>query len=179
MTKTIEVHLSPEEAFDESQFKQTLFRKLQIPDDGSLLINPLRRSIDARSRNVIVKVLVEIIPIEEAYATIIYKKDYPAVGKSNPVIIVGSGPAGLFAAIRLLELGIKPIVLERGKDVQARRRDIAAINKNHIVNPDSNYCFGEGGAGTYSDGKLYTRSKKRGEFCLTRTPILARTNSRK
>jgi uncharacterized FAD-dependent dehydrogenase len=78
-------------------------------------------------------------------------------------VIVGSGPAGLFAALRLIELGIKPIVLERGKDVRTRRRDLAAINKDHIVNPDSNYCFGEGGAGTYSDGKLYTRSKKRGD----------------
>src|SRR5690606_5324627 len=74
-----------------------------------------------------------------------------------------AGPAGLFAALRLIEFGLKPIVLERGKDVRARRRDLAAINKDHIVNPDSNYCFGEGGAGTYSDGKLYTRSKKRGD----------------
>ncbi len=78
-------------------------------------------------------------------------------------MVVGSGPAGLFAALRLIELGFKPIVLERGNDVQARRRDLAAINKDHLVNPDSNYCFGEGGAGTYSDGKLYTRSKKRGD----------------
>ena len=78
-------------------------------------------------------------------------------------MVVGSGPAGLFAALRLIEFGIKPIVLERGSDVQARRRDLAAINKDHIVNPESNYCFGEGGAGTYSDGKLYTRSKKRGD----------------
>ena len=86
------------------------------------------------------------------------------MSKNRPVIIVGSGPAGLFAALRLIELGIKPIVFERGKDVQARRRDLAAINKDRIVNPESNYCFGEGGAGTYSDGKLYTRSKKRGDI---------------
>ncbi len=78
-------------------------------------------------------------------------------------MVVGSGPAGLFAALRLIELGFKPIVLERGNDVQTRRRDLAAINKDHLVNPESNYCFGEGGAGTYSDGKLYTRSKKRGD----------------
>ena len=79
-------------------------------------------------------------------------------------MIVGSGPAGLFAALKLIELGLKPIILERGKDVRSRRRDLAAINKQHIVNPESNYCFGEGGAGTYSDGKLYTRSKKRGSI---------------
>ena len=89
---------------------------------------------------------------------------YPSVQNAPKVIIVGAGPAGLFAALRAIELGLKPIVLERGKDVRARRRDLAAINKEHVVNPDSNYCFGEGGAGTYSDGKLYTRSKKRGDL---------------
>src|SRR5690606_31843634 len=92
------------------------------------------------------------------------KFPYPNVSNSQPVIIVGAGPAGLFAALRLIELGLKPIILERGKDVRSRRRDIADINKKHIVNSDSNYCFGEGGAGTYSDGKLYTRSKKRGDL---------------
>lgn len=163
MHKTIEVQLSPQEAFDENQFKQILSAKLQLPEDGSLIINPIKRSIDARGRNVLVKVLVEVTPVEEAHPTISYKKNYPNVSNADPVIIVGSGPAGLFAAIRLIELGIKPIVLERGKDVQSRRRDIAAINKEQIVNPESNYCFGEGGAGTYSDGKLYTRSKKRGD----------------
>ncbi len=164
MHKIIEVQLSPQEAFDESQFKHALSSKLHIPDDGSLLINPLKRSVDARGKNVLVKVLVEVVPAEEAQPTIAYQKNYPDVSKADPVIIVGSGPAGLFAAIRLIELGIKPIVLERGKDVQSRRRDIAAINKDHMVNAESNYCFGEGGAGTYSDGKLYTRSKKRGDI---------------
>jgi uncharacterized FAD-dependent dehydrogenase len=91
-------------------------------------------------------------------------QDLQSVANQQAVIIVGAGPAGLFAALRLIELGIKPIVIERGGDVRARRRDLAAINKNHIVNPESNYCFGEGGAGTYSDGKLYTRSKKRGDI---------------
>ena len=85
------------------------------------------------------------------------------MSQAPQAIVVGAGPAGLFAALRLIELGIKPIVLERGSDVRARRRDLAAINKDHIVNPESNYCFGEGGAGTYSDGKLYTRSTKRGD----------------
>ncbi len=164
MQKTIEVNLSPQEAFDESQFKHALASKLHIPEDGQRLINPLKRSVDARGKNVVVKVLVEVIPVEEAKPTITYQKTYQDVSKADPVIIVGSGPAGLFAAIRLIELGIKPIVFERGKDVQSRRRDIAAINKDHLVNADSNYCFGEGGAGTYSDGKLYTRSKKRGDI---------------
>lgn len=163
MKKTIEVQLSPQEAFDESAFKPALFQKLGIQDDGSVFINPIRRSVDARGKNVWVKVLVEIIPAKETTDKITYRKDYPYVSQAQPVIIVGAGPAGLFAAIRLIELGLKPIVLERGKDVQTRRRDIAAINKEHIVNPESNYCFGEGGAGTYSDGKLYTRSKKRGD----------------
>jgi uncharacterized protein len=164
MHKTIEVQLSPQEAFDESQFKHVLSSKLHIAEDGKLLINPLKRSVDARGRNVLVKVLVEVIPADEAQPIITYQKNYPDVSKADPVIIVGAGPAGLFAAIRLIELGIKPIVFERGKDVQSRRRDIAAINKEHIVDAESNYCFGEGGAGTYSDGKLYTRSKKRGDI---------------
>jgi len=164
MHKTIEVQLSPQEAYDESLFKHVLSDKLNLPEDSRLVINPIRRSVDARSKNVSVKVLVELIPAEEDHPTITYQKKYPDVSKADPVIIVGSGPAGLFAAIRLIELGIKPILLERGKDVQARRRDIAAINKEHIVNAESNYCFGEGGAGTYSDGKLYTRSKKRGDI---------------
>ncbi len=92
-----------------------------------------------------------------------YQKPQADVSQSPQAIVVGAGPAGLFAALRLIELGIKPIVLERGSDVRARRRDLAAINKDHVVNPESNYCFGEGGAGTYSDGKLYTRSTKRGD----------------
>ena len=87
-----------------------------------------------------------------------------ATGNAEQIIIVGAGPAGMFAALRAIELGVKPILIERGNDVRARRRDLAAINKDHIVNPESNYCFGEGGAGTYSDGKLYTRSKKRGDI---------------
>jgi uncharacterized FAD-dependent dehydrogenase len=93
-----------------------------------------------------------------------FTRDYPNVSNAPQAIIVGAGPAGMFAALRLIELGVKPILIERGKDVRTRRRDLAAINKEHYVNPESNYCFGEGGAGTYSDGKLYTRSKKRGDI---------------
>ena len=101
--------------------------------------------------------------IDEAPMVEIFSKAYPNVTDKTPVLIVGAGPAGLFAALRCIELGLKPVIIERGKDVKQRRRDLAAINKEGIINPESNYCFGEGGAGTYSDGKLYTRSNKRGD----------------
>lgn len=163
MKNIYEVDLLPEEAFEETIFQQSVLSKLPVsPTD--FFVKPLRRSIDARGKKVIVKLQVELIPKGLPYKGIDYQKQYPDVSKSDAAIIVGAGPAGLFAAIRLIELGIKPIIFERGKDVQARRRDIAAINKHHVVNPESNYCFGEGGAGTYSDGKLYTRSKKRGDI---------------
>jgi uncharacterized FAD-dependent dehydrogenase len=164
MNQKVEVNLTPEEAFDKALVKPALFQKLHLTDDGGVFLQPLRRSIDARGKEVIVNFLVEVISKKEAGSVIAYKKSYPNVSNAPAAIIVGSGPAGMFAAIRLIELGIKPILLERGKDVQSRRRDIAAINKADIVNPESNYCFGEGGAGTYSDGKLYTRSKKRGDI---------------
>jgi uncharacterized FAD-dependent dehydrogenase len=156
----LEITLRPEEAFDEERFIPSLYEKLNLsPEEVS--IRPIRRSIDARGKNVAVKIQVEVLPVGQT--KIAYSKNYQDVSKGRRVIVIGAGPAGLFAAIRLIELGIKPIVFERGKDVQARRRDLAAINKDHIVNPESNYCFGEGGAGTYSDGKLYTRSNKRGD----------------
>lgn len=160
---TKEVVLTPEEAFDQNEFFPALYRKLALPDDGSIAVRPVKRSIDARGRNTVVRVLCEIGGERDA-SKLNYSKPDVNVSSAPRVIIVGAGPAGLFAALKLIELGLKPVVLERGKDVQARRRDLAAINKDHIVNPDSNYCFGEGGAGTYSDGKLYTRSTKRGDI---------------
>ncbi len=164
MNRTVVLALTPQEAYDDALFSQVLYEKLRLTQGGEIHVLPIKRSIDARSRNVKVNVMVELVPRGSAGQSVTYKKDYPNVTNRPRVVIVGSGPAGLFAAIRLIELGVKPIVLERGKDVQQRRRDIAAINKQHLVNPESNYCFGEGGAGTYSDGKLYTRSKKRGDI---------------
>lgn len=161
----IQLKLSPEEAYDKDVFHQTILKSLDpAVDPTTVLYRLTRRSIDARSRKVIVHVTVEVFIGEKPPAMITAHRNYPPVGDARAVIIVGAGPAGLFAALRAIELGYKPIILERGKDVRSRRRDLAAINKEHLVNPDSNYCFGEGGAGTYSDGKLYTRSKKRGDI---------------
>lgn len=154
--------LLPDQAYDEDHLKNHLRINGRLGQDQHYQI--LRRSVDARKKQVKVHVQVEIrdMPIEVEFVE--YHQQEYNVRAADPVIIVGAGPAGLFAALRAIEGGLRPIVLERGKDVQARRRDLAAINKAHTVNPDSNYCFGEGGAGTYSDGKLYTRSKKRGSI---------------
>ncbi|MCX7637899.1 MAG: FAD-binding protein [Cyclobacteriaceae bacterium] len=156
-----EIVLTPSEAFDEHLFNEILYRKLGVSSVDYQVI-PVKRSIDARGKRVVVRLRAEILSRNEQRPIISYKKPENQVAAAQPIIIVGSGPAGLFAALRVIESGFKPIMLERGSPVQLRRRDLAAINKHHIVNPDSNYCFGEGGAGTYSDGKLYTRSTKRG-----------------
>ncbi|WP_040248069.1 NAD(P)/FAD-dependent oxidoreductase [Psychroserpens mesophilus] len=126
-------------------------------------IKILRKSIDARKSQIMFNYKVEVYINEPVPETSDYTFDYKDVSKSKPIHIIGFGPAGMWAALRCIELGFKPVVLERGKNVQDRRRDLKAINQDHIVNEDSNYCFGEGGAGTYSDGKLYTRSLKRGD----------------
>jgi uncharacterized FAD-dependent dehydrogenase len=162
MRHELQLVLSPEEAANEATIKSIASKQLSIPENTITFIKVLKRSIDARSRNIKINLKIEIY-IHETPATVSYKINYPDVSHKTPVIIVGAGPAGLFAALQLMENGFKPIIIERGKDVKNRRRDLAAINKEHIVNPHSNYCFGEGGAGTYSDGKLYTRSTKRGD----------------
>jgi len=163
MQKDIEITVAPEELQLENQIRLKLAIALNIESARIGGYKITKRSIDARSRKVIyrmlVKVFIDEIPIEESI-----KYSYPNVSNARRVIIVGAGPAGLFAALQCIENGLKPIILERGKDVKQRRRDLAAINKNGLVNTESNYCYGEGGAGTYSDGKLYTRSNKRGDI---------------
>lgn len=138
-------------------------QKSGIPPGEIRHVEVLKRSIDARQRIIKVNLTVRVYVHEDFHEEPAWLPDYPSVSSAEEVVIIGAGPAGLFAALRCIELGRKPVVLERGKDVQARRRDLKAINVDHVVNEDSNYCFGEGGAGTYSDGKLYTRSKKRGD----------------
>lgn len=159
-----EIILSPEEAFNDQLFPSILYQRAGLREDGSVRVVPIKRSIDARGRKVVVRMQCEIYRGKELTPARSFSRSYGDVHDKKHAIVVGAGPAGLFAALRLIELGYKPIVFERGKDVQSRRRDLAAINKEQIVNPESNYCFGEGGAGTYSDGKLYTRSKKRGDI---------------
>jgi uncharacterized FAD-dependent dehydrogenase len=136
---------------------------LNISRDTITGIKVLRKSIDARKRNIIFNYKVAVYIKEDLPITSEYIFNYKEVSNAKPIHIIGFGPAGMYASLRCLELGYKPIVLERGKNVQERRRDLKAINRDHFVNEDSNYCFGEGGAGTYSDGKLYTRSLKRGD----------------
>lgn len=166
MMKTITLSLSPSEAFSENIVKQKAAEELGLAPGDQVHVLLQRRSIDSRQRSIKVNLTVDVFINEEVKQEKIYF-EYRDVNKGQPVHIIGAGPAGLFAALRCLELGMKPVIFERGKDVKSRRRDLAAINKEHIVNPESNYCFGEGGAGTYSDGKLYTRSHKRGDVIKT------------
>ncbi len=159
-----ELALAPEIAYDEVACERALLAHVGLQPGEADYVHVLRRSLDARGGKVVVRiravVYIDPVPPGVAYAPIAFR---PVPTDARRVLIVGAGPAGLFAALRCLELGARPIVLERGKDVRARRRDLAALTKQHVVDPDSNYCFGEGGAGTYSDGKLYTRSNKRGD----------------
>ncbi|MEY4594577.1 MAG: hypothetical protein RIQ47_987 [Bacteroidota bacterium] len=166
MIHSLELVLLPEQAADKTAQLQQASTQLNIaPERIQLLIK--KRSIDARSRQVKIRIFVDAYVDEPLPAPPDFSLLFDLeknVSAAKPVIIIGFGPAGMFAALRLIELGFKPIVLERGKDVRSRRRDLAILNKQGEVNPDSNYCFGEGGAGTYSDGKLYTRSGKRGDI---------------
>lgn len=163
MTETITLRTDPRTAATPALLTALCAKELRIPAGRIARADITRRSIDARQRRVMVNltVAVHIDTVDESAVTP-EQIVYPCVERAPEAIIVGAGPAGLFAALELIESGIRPIVLERGKDVDSRRRDMVAISREGKVDPDSNYCFGEGGAGAYSDGKLYTRSKKRG-----------------
>jgi uncharacterized FAD-dependent dehydrogenase len=158
--REIQISTPAEYGFDENKLKKFLIEKGLMSFNETVFI--LKRSIDARSREIKTHLKLKISELSNS-PEVIFEPNYQAVHQQMEIIIVGSGPAGLFAALKCLQLGIKPIILERGKEIRERRRDLAKLNKNGIVNPESNYCFGEGGAGTFSDGKLYTRSNKRGE----------------
>ena len=163
MIKQIEVVLIPENLYDKTALCNAAANALKLNPSEINAVIPVRRSIDARRSSPVFKILCDVFVNEnpaEGDKVIVYTP----VNGNKKVIIIGFGPGGMFAALRSIELGIKPIVIERGKDVQTRRRDLKAIQQYHTVNPDSNYCFGEGGAGTYSDGKLYTRATKRGDI---------------
>ncbi|MFP5039803.1 NAD(P)/FAD-dependent oxidoreductase [Parasediminibacterium sp. JCM 36343] len=166
MLQQLTLKLKPAEASSNTIIKQCIAEAMGKSEASVTGFHKLKQSIDARSRqqiwvNLTLRVFIDE-PFTERNVNHIHFKDVNHATKT--VIIVGAGPAGLFAALQLIELGIKPIIVERGKEVRARRRDLALLNKSGIINPESNYCFGEGGAGTYSDGKLYTRSNKRGDI---------------
>lgn len=163
MVKTITVSLPPQEAEFPISIKNALAAEAGVKPERISGHHLLKKSIDARARSGVKIILQAQVFIDEPVGPALpFDPELKDVTSAPHVLIAGAGPAGLFAALRLITLGIKPIILERGKDVRTRRRDLAAMNKEGIVNPESNYCFGEGGAGTYSDGKLYTRSTKRG-----------------
>ncbi len=163
MSKVVDFTLPASEFGDENRLRKRL--NALWDNSNPFTFRILRKSIDSRQKTILYNLRVELLSVGEESAFPFTKR---SLGKLAPdarvVYIAGTGPAGLFAALRLIELGIKPILLERGKDVRSRRRDLAELNKEHKVNPESNYCYGEGGAGTYSDGKLYTRSSKRGNI---------------
>ncbi|MBR3984263.1 MAG: NAD(P)/FAD-dependent oxidoreductase, partial [Bacteroidaceae bacterium] len=162
MIQELQLRILPEQAANEQSIKQYVAREKGWDVRTIQAVRTLKRSIDARQRTIFVNLTVRIyineLPTDNEYT----ETYYPMVDEGPEVIVVGAGPGGLFAALRLIELGCRPIVVERGKDVHTRKRDIARISREHTVDPESNYSFGEGGAGAYSDGKLYTRSKKRG-----------------
>lgn len=162
MNRVVDIVMSPADAADPARIRAAAERAAGWKSGEAAGHRVTKRSIDARARAPRMQLRVEVSDepfVERPYAP----PSLPDVSRAPTVLIVGAGPAGLFAALRSIERGSKPIVLERGKEVRERRRDLAAITQRHVVDPDSNYCFGEGGAGTYSDGKLYTRSSKRGD----------------
>lgn len=160
---TLQLRVAPEIAYNPMRLSAEVSSQIAVDVNHLTEVRVTRRSIDARQRRVMVNLSVDVFvdeAPEDTLATPVEYKPLPADAPS--AVIVGAGPAGLFAALRLIEEGVRPVVLERGKSVEERSKDMARISRENVVDPDSNYCFGEGGAGAYSDGKLYTRSKKRG-----------------
>ena len=164
MTNEYQVRVQPQVAANEQALRSWLADEYGFDVRTITAVRILRRSIDARQRTIFVNLKVRVFINEQPTDDEYVRTDYPDVSERPQVIVVGAGPGGLFAALRLIELGLRPIVLERGKDVHERKKDLAQIAKTQKVDAESNYCFGEGGAGAYSDGKLYTRSKKRGSI---------------
>ncbi len=164
MRKEVELQILPSEVGNEAAIVAQAARVCHLPVQKITQLVPLRRSIDARGKQPIVRLKVAIYAGESFAGEPALLDSFQMVDERPEVLVIGAGPAGYFAALQLIELGLKPIVLDRGKDVRERRRDLKAIQQFGQVHPDSNYCFGEGGAGTYSDGKLYTRSQKRGNI---------------
>ena len=162
MIKQVILNLAPAEAADENFCKSKAAEKLEIDARNIVAMRMTRRSIDARHRSVAVTLSFDVFVDEQPQPEALDLPGYKDVRNAKPVVVVGAGPGGLFAALRLVELGFRPIVLERGKDVSERKKDLALLNRNETLDPESNYAFGEGGAGTFSDGKLFTRSTKRG-----------------
>jgi len=163
MGKQVQINLNPSAAADEAVIKKIAASLAGIDQADVSAVRVIKRSVDARKKNIRVNLTVAVIYGEDSASREISPFIPIDVSLKKEVIIVGAGPAGLFAALRLIELGLRPVIIERGRDVSSRKKDIARISSEQIVDPDSNYCFGEGGAGTYSDGKLYTRSKKKGD----------------
>ena len=165
MPRELLLQVSPEIAANGQLLNEHVSKLFQVSNEEIQKVVILKRSIDARQKAIKFNLKVAVFLKGESFTEQKMElPNYKNVSNSREVIIIGAGPAGLFAALQLIELGLKPIVIERGKDIRGRRRDLKAINVDHIVNEDSNYCFGEGGAGTYSDGKLYTRSKPTSSF---------------
>lgn len=166
MVNDIQLRIAPEEAAFDDKLRRAISWSESIAENRISGFKILRRSIDARQRKVMLNLKIRVWvdePVKDELQGVYTPIEYKIVSSESPcAIVVGAGPAGLFAALRLIELGIRPIVIERGKNVNDRRIDLAKISREDVINPESNYCFGEGGAGAYSDGKLYTRSKKRG-----------------